>query len=286
MSVAAGAGPAVGSPAPERPRLRRIALQIEYDGSAYAGWQRQASAASVQSELEAALARVADMPVALTCAGRTDAGVHARAQIAHFDTTAVRSAEAWVLGANTQLPADISISWARTVPAHFHARYSAQWRTYRYLILNRRARSALAAGRALRLSGALSVERMREAAAALLGEHDFSAFRAAECQSRSPVRILRALTIERSGDWVTIDITANAFLHHMARNLVGLLAAIGQGRVPSAHAGLRLASRQRDAHVVTLPAAGLYLWSVQYPAPFGVPADSAMMPVVSVPGPA
>jgi tRNA pseudouridine38-40 synthase len=119
----------------------------------------------------------------------------------------------------------------------------------------------------------------------LIGEHDFSAFRAAECQSRSPVRILRALTIERSGDWVTIDITANAFLHHMARNLVGLLAAIGQGRVPAAHARLRLQSRQRDAHVVTVLAAGLYLWSVQYPAPFGLPADSAMMPTVSAPGP-
>jgi tRNA pseudouridine38-40 synthase len=127
---------------------------------------------------------------------------------------------------------------------------------------------------------------MRAAAAWLLGEHDFSAFRAAECQSRSPIRIVRALTIERFGDWVSIDITANAFLHHMARNLVGLLVAIGQGRVPSEHARLRLASRQRDAHVVTVPAAGLYLWSVQYPAAFGLPVDSAMMPPVFAPGPA
>ena len=275
MSVAAG-------PA----RARRVALQIEYDGGAYAGWQSQPLAPSIQSQLQTALARIADAPIALVCAGRTDAGVHARAQIAHFDTTALRSAEAWVLGTNTLLPADISVRWARPVPAHFHARYSALWRTYRYLIVNRRARSALAAGRALRVSAPLSVEQMRAGAACLLGEHDFSAFRSAECQSRSPVRIVRALTIERLGDWVSIDITANAFLHHMARNLVGLLLAIGAGRVPGEHARLRLASRQRDAHVVTVPPAGLYLWSVQYPAPFGLPVDSAMMPPVPAPGPA
>ena len=283
MTVTAGASPALGSP--QLPtRTRRIALQIEYDGSAYAGWQCQASAPSIQSQLQAALSRVADAPVALICAGRTDAGVHARAQIAHFDTTAVRDAAAWVLGTNTLLPPDISVSWARPMPAHFHARYSTLWRTYRYLILNRRARSALAAGRALRVSTPLAIEAMRAGAAWLLGEHDFSAFRAAECQSRSPVRIVRTLTIERAGDWVSIDITANAFLHHMARNLVGLLVAIGQGRVPSEHARLRLASRARDAHVVTVPAAGLYLWSVHYPAAFGLPVDSAMMPPVSAPG--
>jgi tRNA pseudouridine38-40 synthase len=291
LTLTAGAGPAVGSPEEQArgsgpQRLRRIALQIEYNGGAYAGWQRQASAPSVQSELETALSRIADAPVSLTCAGRTDAGVHARAQVAHFDTAAVRPIQAWVLGANTLLPADISVRWASAVPAHFHARYSAQWRTYRYLILNRRARSALAAGRALRIAAALSVEPMQAAAATLLGEHDFSAFRAAECQSRSPVRILRTLAIERSGEWISIDITANAFLHHMARNLVGLLVAIGRGRVPAGHARLLLAARQRDAHVVTVPAAGLYLWSVQYPAPFGVPIDSAMMPAVSAPGPA
>ncbi|HEX4049805.1 MAG TPA: tRNA pseudouridine(38-40) synthase TruA [Steroidobacteraceae bacterium] len=266
--------------------MRRIALQIEYDGGAYAGWQSQAVAPSVQSQLQAALARVADAPIALICAGRTDAGVHARAQIAHFDTSAPRSAAAWVLGTNRLLPSDISVGWARPMPAHFHARYSALWRTYRYLILNRRARSALAAGRALRVGAPLAVEHMRAGASWLLGEHDFSAFRAAECQSRSPVRVVRALTIERLGDWVSIDITANAFLHHMARNLVGLLVAIGQGRVPSEHARLRLTSRERDAHVVTVPAAGLYLWGVQYPAAFGLPADSAMMPAVSAPGPA
>ncbi len=267
------------------PRLRRIALQVEYDGGAYAGWQTQVSAPSIQGHLESALSRVADAAVLLTCAGRTDAGVHARAQFAHFDTPAVRSARAWVLGANTHLPADISVSWAGVMPGHFHARYSAIWRTYRYVILNRRARSALAAGRALAVPYALSVEHMREGAGWLLGEHDFSAFRSAECQSRSPVRIVRALTIERSGDWITIDITANAFLHHMARSLVGLLLAIGQQRVAPEHTRERLASRQRDAHVVTVPAAGLYFWAVEYPAAFGLPADSAIMPAPVSGGP-
>jgi tRNA pseudouridine38-40 synthase len=278
LSVSAGPAPAVG------PRLRRVALQVEYDGGAYAGWQTQACAPSIQGHLEKALGRVADAPVQLTCAGRTDAGVHARAQFAHFDTRAVRDARAWVLGANTHLPADISVSWAGVMPAHFHARYSALWRSYRYLILNRRARSALAAGRALAVPHPLSVAQMRAGAQWLLGEHDFSAFRSAECQSRSPVRIVRALSIERAGDWVTIDITANAFLHHMARNLVGLLMAIGQQRVPPEHARERLASRQRDAHVVTVPAAGLYFWAVQYPAAFGLPADSAIMPAVPASG--
>ncbi len=157
-------------------------------------------------------------------------------------------------------------------------------RTYRYVILNRRARSALAAGRALVVPAPLEVARMREGAAWLVGEHDFSAFRAAECQSRSPVRILRRLEVQRSGDWICVDITANAFLHHMARNLVGLLVANGQQRVPSEHARERLASRQRDAHVVTVPAAGLYLWAVEYPAPFGLPVDSAIMPPVPAQG--
>ncbi len=210
--------------------------------------------------------------------------MHARAQIAHFDTTALRSAQAWVLGANTHLPPDISLIWACAVPGHFHARYSATSRTYRYLILNRRARSALAAGRVLVVPAPLDVVRMREAAAFLLGEQDFSAFRAAECQSHSPVRIVHSLQIERQGDWISVDITANAFLHHMVRNVVGLLVAIGAGRVPSEHARALQASRMRDAHVVTVPAAGLYLWAVEYPAPFGLPVDSAMMPPVPASG--
>ncbi len=266
------------SGAPAAPaRTRRIALGIEYDGGAYAGWQRQAAAPSIQALLERALARVADAPVALICAGRTDAGVHACGQVAHFDTAAQRTPRAWLLGANTYLPADISVRWARPVPDHFHARYSALSRSYRYLILNRASRSALAAGRALIVHAALDVAAMRAGAAALLGEHDFSAFRSSECQSRSPVRVLQRLRVERSADWVMIEISANAFLHHMARNVVGMLIAIGQGQAGPQYASELLATRRRDARLVTAAAAGLYLWHVEYPAQFRLPDDSAMI---------
>jgi tRNA pseudouridine38-40 synthase len=264
---------------------RRIALGIEYDGSAYGGWQVQSAVESVQARLERALAHVADAPIALVCAGRTDAGVHARAQVAHFDTSAVRSSRAWLLGTNRLLPADISVRWSRPVPGHFHARYSALSRTYRYLILNRTARSALAARRTLLVHRPLDVAAMQAAASALVGEHDFSAFRSVECQSRSPVRILHRLGVERAGDWVMIEATANAFLHHMVRNLVGLLLAVGLQRVPPEHARERLQSRRRDAHVVTASACGLYLWHVDYPRQFGLPGDSAMMPAFVPDGP-
>ncbi|MGH8255341.1 MAG: tRNA pseudouridine(38-40) synthase TruA [Steroidobacteraceae bacterium] len=256
-------------------RRRRIAIGVEYDGGSYSGWQSQPHARSIQATIEAALARVADAPVALICAGRTDAGVHARAQVAHFDSTALRSARAWLLGANTHLPADVSLRWAQVVPDHFHARYSALSRTYRYLILNRGARSALAAGRALVVHQQLELEPMRAGAAGLVGEHDFSAFRSVECQSRSPVRVLRALTVERTGDWVTIEVTANAFLHHMARNLVGALLAIGLRRAAPESARAQLDARVRDVRTATAAAAGLYLWRVQYPPPFALPADVA-----------
>jgi tRNA pseudouridine38-40 synthase len=256
---------------------RRIAVGVEYDGSTYCGWQVQSSARSVQAELEAALSRIADQPVQLTCAGRTDAGVHARGQVAHFDTTAARSAHAWLLGSNTNLPADVSLRWASQVPDHFHARYSALARTYRYVILNRTARSALAAGRALLVHQRLEIEPMREAARALLGEHDFSAFRSSECQARSPVRRLSALTVERRGDWLHIDVTANAFLHHMVRNIVGLLLAIGLRRAPPERARAQLESRTRSTGEATAAALGLYFWHVDYPPEFGLPADSAIM---------
>jgi len=256
---------------------RRLALGIEYDGSAYSGWQVQPHSRTIQAALEAALAQVAAGPVALTCAGRTDAGVHARAQVAHFETAAVRRARAWVLGANAHLPRDISVQWVQSVPGHFHARYSALSRTYRYLILNRAARSALAAERALLVHQWLEIEPMREAAASLIGEHDFTAFRSIECQARSPVRMLRRLQIERRGDWVVMELSANAFLHHMARNLVGLLLSIGLGRARPEAARRQLEARIRESHTVTAPAWGLYLWRVDYPPQFGLPADSAMI---------
>ncbi len=178
------------------------------------------------------------------CAGRTDAGVHARGQVAHFDTHAQRNTRSWVLGANSELPDDVSLSWAIGVPAHFHARYSASARTYRYLILNRLARSALYARRAVWIHRPLDHERMAAAAAMLLGEHDFSAFRSSECQAQSPIRRLERLSVERRGDWVIIEATANAFLHHMVRNIAGLLAG-GRSRRCRAGVGRRGAGRAR-----------------------------------------
>jgi tRNA pseudouridine38-40 synthase len=256
---------------------RRLAVGIEYDGGAYCGWQLQAGAPSVQSAIEQALSRIADQPVSLICAGRTDAGVHAREQVAHFETEAVRSPRAWLLGANTQLPRDISLRWAHAVPQDFHARFSALARSYRYLILNRATRSALAHGRALVVYQSLEVAAMQEAAQWLIGEHDFSAFRSSECQARSPVRQLHSLRVARGGDWIAIDVTANAFLHHMVRNIVGLLLAIGQQRAAPARAREQLESRTRSTGEATAAAHGLYLWRVEYPAQFGLPTDSAMI---------
>lgn len=251
--------------------MTRLAVGLEYDGQAFVGWQTQSGPRTVQAVLESAIGRIAAAPVALTCAGRTDAGVHARGQVAHFDTAAARSLRSWVLGTNSELPADVSLTWARAVPGHFHARYSAEARTYRYLILNRSARSALAAGRVAWIHRPLQVEPMTRAAAQLIGTHDFSAFRAAECQARSPVRRLEQLSVRREGDWVLIEATANAFLHHMVRNIAGLLIAIGRGDRPPGAAGEVLASRDRRSNAATAPAAGLYFWSVRYPAAFGLP---------------
>jgi tRNA pseudouridine38-40 synthase len=254
---------------------RRLALGLEYQGSAYCGWQSQESVPSVQAALEAALGRIADEPVALTCAGRTDAGVHACNQVAHFDTDAERDPRAWLLGANTYLPSDISVQWIRAVPSHFHARHSALSRTYRYWILNRAARSALAAGRALLVHKPLEVERMCEGGRYLIGEHDFSAFRSSECQSHSPVRRLQALKVERSGDWVRVEVTANAFLHHMVRNIVGLLLAVGLKRAPPLRALEQLESKVRATGEATAAALGLYFWRVEYPAVFALPGPDA-----------
>jgi tRNA pseudouridine38-40 synthase len=256
--------------------LPRIAVALEYDGTQFAGWQtQQAGVNSVQLRAEAAFSRIAAGPVSLVCAGRTDAGVHALGQVAHFDTDAIRGERGWVLGANTNLPDSISVRWARTVPKHFHARYSAEARTYRYLVLNRLGRSALAAQRAALIYRPLDTERMAAAAQLLLGEHDFSAFRAAGCQSHSPIRRLFALNVERRGDQVVIEATANAFVHHMVRNLVGLLLEVGMGKAPPERAAEVLASRDRTRSAPTAPAAGLYFWKVRYPQAFGLPEEAA-----------
>ncbi len=249
----------------------RIAVGVEYDGTAYAGWQTQQHAPSVQRVAEAAFSSVAAEPVSLICAGRTDAGVHARWQVAHFDTNARRRLRAWLLGSNSKLPSDVSISWVRQVPMHFHARYSAEARTYRYLILNRTARSAFATNRAACVFRPLDHERMARAAVFLHGSHDFSAFRSAECQANSPVRRMERLVVTRQNDWVLIEATANAYLHHMMRNIAGLLIAIGRGDSPVEWAKEVLQGRDRKRNAATAPAEGLYFWGVRYPHVFGVP---------------
>ncbi len=249
----------------------RIALGIEYDGTSYNGWQRQKNGIGVQQRLEEALSLVADEPIEAHCAGRTDTGVHASGQVVHFDTQAERSDRGWLLGANTNLPPDINVGWVRPVDAAFHARFSATARSYRYRILNRLHRSALHRHRAWWVHQLLDEERMHKAAQRLLGEHNFSAFRAAGCQANSATREVTQVSVARRGDWVTLAITANAFLMHMVRNITGTLASIGQGEQPVEWIDDVLESRDRTLGGVTAPAHGLTLVSVEYPADFGIP---------------
>jgi tRNA pseudouridine38-40 synthase len=257
--------------------MGRVAIGVEYEGSAYHGWQRQPHSRSIQEALQEALGRIANAPVELICAGRTDAGVHARGQVAHFDTEVERSARAWQFGVNSLLPPAINVRWVHPVTEQFHARYSALRRSYRYLVLNRPTRSALAAGRALVVYAPLETALMQTAADSLIGEHDFSGYRAAECQARSPVRTIEALDVRRQGDWVSIEVTANAFLQHMVRNIVGTLLAVGRGDARPQRAREQLESRQRRTGEATAAAHGLYFWGVEYPAPFGLPDDSGMI---------
>jgi tRNA pseudouridine38-40 synthase len=255
--------------------MPRFAAGLEYDGRPYSGWQHQPGLRTVQDELQRALARVADAPIECTCAGRTDAGVHASAQVVHFDSGAARSERGWRLGANTYLPPDISVIWVREVPAHFHARYAATARSYRYVILNRDSRPGLDTGRATWERRPLDVARMHEAAQVLVGEHDFSAFRAIECQAKSPVRNVERLSVTRGEEWVVIDVTANAFLHHMVRNVAGLLMSVGSGDSPPERVATVLAGRDRKANAATAPPDGLYLAAVRYPAEFGLPVPQS-----------
>ncbi len=255
--------------------LRRVALGLEYDGGSYHGWQIQPHADSVQERVQAALGRIADQSVTVVCAGRTDAGVHALGQVVHFDTRATRPEHAWVLGGNSALPPDISITWARRVDPLFHARFSARWRMYRYVILTRRARSALYRARACWHHYPLDEERMRRGARHLLGRHDFSSFRAAACQARSPVRTMHAVSVWRDGPMVAIDVWADGFLHHMVRNIAGTLMAVGRGERPPRWVAEVLEARDRTLGGVTAPAQGLYLLAVGYASRFGVPPAGA-----------
>ncbi|NNE59843.1 MAG: tRNA pseudouridine(38-40) synthase TruA [Woeseia sp.] len=250
----------------------RIAMGIEYDGTGYNGWQRQRAGLGVQEVVEKALAVVANEAVEIFCAGRTDSGVHATYQVVHFDTSAERTSRNWILGANSNLPDDINACWVRFPPAEFHARFSAVARTYRYLILNRLVRSSLFRDRAWWVYPSLDVDLMRQAARGLLGEHDFSAFRAAGCQAQNVRRRLSQLDIERHGDWLSITVTANAFLQHMVRNISGLLVKIGSGERDPSWSLEVLESRDRTRGGVAAPAHGLTLTGVAYPAEFDLPA--------------
>ena len=250
----------------------RIALGIEYDGTAYNGWQRQKTGLGVQQRLEEALAIVADHPVEVTCAGRTDTGVHATGQVVHFDTNSTRDDRGWLLGANSNLPDDISVTWAQQVRDDFHARFSAIGRNYRYRILNRLERSAIHRHWAWWIYQELDSELMHTAAQQLLGEHDFSAFRAAGCRANTADRNISHIAVTRDGDWITLTVSANAFLQHMVRNITGTLVAIGLGEQSVDWLAEVLASGDRKQGGIAAPPHGLTLVSVDYPDDFGLPS--------------
>jgi len=248
----------------------RIALGVEYDGSRYHGWQAQTGLFTVQQVLEKALSSVADATVNVVCAGRTDTGVHATNQVVHFDTDKIRNARSWIHGANAFLPKDVCVKWAKEVPDTFHARYSALSRSYRYVICNQAIRPALIRSNVTWQYKQLDDRLMQEAAKYLLGEQDFTSFRSIECQSNTPMRNIHALTVTRVGDMIYIDITANAFLHHMVRNIAGVLMAVGSSRKPVSWVEEVLQAKDRKMGAETAPSYGLYLVGVEYPPEFDI----------------
>ncbi len=253
----------------------RIALGIEYNGHGLYGWQSQAHLPTVQSHLENALSIIADHPIKLTCAGRTDANVHATNQVVHFDTDAKRIERAWIQGTNTHLPENISVLWAKEVNHEFHARYSATSRRYRYIIYNILSRPALLAHRVTWQYDDLNIATMQTAANYLLGEKDFSSFRSAECESRTPMRNVSEITIFRQHPFIIVEIEANAFLHHMVRNIMGVLIRIGRGFEEPEWMQEVLDARDRREAADTAPASGLYLIKVGYPERFALPQQPA-----------
>jgi tRNA pseudouridine38-40 synthase len=263
--------------------MPRLALGIEYDGSAFAGWQFQSHARSVQGELQRALSAVADHPVELHAAGRTDAGVHALEMVAHFDTTAERPLHAWMLGTNANLTDEVTVLWAQPVAGSFHARHSAEARRYRYRILDRRLRPALERHRVCWVRQPLDAPVMHAAAQALLGQHDFSAFRAAECQAPTAVRRLLDIAVERHGVHVELRIRANAFLHHMVRNIAGSLILVGRGERSPGWLAEVLQSADRRQAGPTAPPQGLYFEAAEYPADCGVPSGTLLRPSPGAP---
>lgn len=253
--------------------MNRIVLGIEYDGSAYSGWQWQVEHRSVQAELEAALTKVANRPVSVICAGRTDAGVHALEQVVHFDTEVERELHAWRMGGNTNLPEDIRITWAKLAVGDFHARYSAIARFYRYVIYNRPVASALLRKQVTRCYESLDEKLMHQAAQHLIGSHDFSSFRAQGCQSKSPQRMMHFIEVYRDGNRVIMDICANAFVHHMVRNIAGVLMAVGTGKQNVDWPRFLLKAKDRKQGGVTASPYGLYLGGICYPERYGIDRD-------------
>ena len=249
----------------------RLALGVEYDGSAFCGWQFQDHSPSVQGVVEQALSTVANSPVRVHCAGRTDTGVHATGQVIHFDTETERSERSWVYGANANMPKEVVILWAKPVDESFHARFSASKRRYRYVIFNRDVRPTFLAYRTSWCYRPLDVERMQAAAEYLLGEHNFDSYRAVACQAKSPIRTITRLDISRHGELVYLDIEANAFLHHMVRNIAGVLMEIGRGDKEPVWAQQVLLHQDRTMGGITAPPYGLYLTHVEYPASFQLP---------------
>ena len=256
----------------------RYAIGIEYDGSGFLGWQIQRQEPTVQGVLERALARVADHEARITACGRTDTGVHALAQVAHFDSGAQRSERSWVLGLNSHLPDGVSVLWARPVDDDFHARFSAFARSYRYRILNRWIRPALENNRACWVRQPLDAEVMHEAAQHLLGEHDFSSFRAANCQATHAVREIQNIAVWREGDVVTLDVTANGFLYHMVRNIAGSLLRVGRGDRNAGWVEEVLDARDRSVAAPTAQPEGLYFIGARFPQHYGLPENAPAFP--------
>ena len=249
----------------------RVALGIEYDGSRYFGWQRQAEVDSVQAQLERALSFVANEPISIQCAGRTDAGVHATGQVVHFETNAVRKESAWTLGVNVNLPDDIAVRWAKDVDDEFHARFTATARRYRYMIYNHQFRPGILRSGVSHYPGQIDETKMHEAAQFLLGEQDFTSFRAIQCQSNTPFRCVHEVNVTRQGMYICVDIKANAFLHHMVRNIVGSLLEVGYGRQSVTWIKELLALKDRTQAAATAKPNGLYLVDVTYPEHYDLP---------------
>ena len=254
----------------------RYALGVEYDGTEFSGWQRLTRGASVQGALESALSFVAAHPIEVICAGRTDAGVHASAQVVHFDSESVRTPYAWQMGSNSRLPDSVAILWVQPTVDEFHARFSARARRYRYRLLNRKVRPGLHARYQAWEARPLDADAMHAAAQALIGQHDFSAFRTSQCQAPNPVRDMQQIVVRREGDELLIEVQANAFLHHMVRNIVGSLIVVGRGEQPAAWIADLLRGRDRSVAGPTAPAAGLTFLGPRYPRDWGLPDEVSL----------